>query len=176
MDAPASKTPPSTPQKAEKKNGPKGPKTSRKEWDTPTRKDVLDLFHYKNKSKGEISTKTGIPRTTVNDIIARGEEDKTILRTARPQRGNYYKISREKVLEIERDMDGSWGRSSMTSQELIDYYDLNCWPQTLLNSFRREGIGHFWAAQDKFLTQKNKDERKEYAHEQYEIKKRRLPY
>jgi transposase len=140
------------------------------------RKHVIDLFKMKEWSKHKISREEKLPRSTVRDIIARGEEDKTVLRTARPQRGKYYKISTEKVLEIERDMDGSWGKSSMTSEQIIDEYDLNCWPQTLLNAFRRVGVGHFWAAQYKFLTQKNKDERKEYCHEQHEVKKRRLSY
>lgn len=129
----------------------------------------------KHLSKGEINTRTGIPRTTINDIIARGEEDQAILRTARPQRRKEFKIPDEKVLEIEKDMDGDWGRGSMTSEELIQEYNLDCWPQTLLNAFKRVGIGHFWAAQDKFLTQKNKDERKTYAYEVHNVLKRRLP-
>jgi hypothetical protein len=47
----------------------------------------------------------------------------------------------------------------METSEIIDYYDLNCCDQPLLNSFRREGIGHFWAAQSKYLTEKNMIER-----------------
>lgn len=59
-------------------------------------------------------------------------------------------------------MEGHWGRGSMTSQELIDFYGLECCPQTLLNSFRREGIGHFWAAEDKYLTPANMRAREDH--------------
>jgi hypothetical protein len=47
----------------------------------------------------------------------------------------------------------------MTSQDIIDEWDLRVYEQTLLNSFRRFGIGHFWAAQTKFLSKANKDTR-----------------
>jgi hypothetical protein len=107
---------------------------------------VIDLYHIKGWPKAKISREENILRSSVRDIIDRGEEDKTILRTAGPQRGKYYAISTEKVLEIERDIDSSWGKSSITSEEIIDYYDLDCHPKTLLNAFRRVGVGHFWAA------------------------------
>ena len=103
-----------------------------------------------------------MPRTSVIDIC---ERDEHLLRRERPNRAPEYKISREKVLEIETDMDGHWGRGSMTLEELVDWYDLDCHPKILLNSFRREGIGHFWAAEDKYLTNKNMDEREEFCRE-----------
>jgi hypothetical protein len=137
------------------------------------RQHINDLRYIKPcKRPEEIHRLTGVPRTTVIDIC---ERDEHLLRRERPNRAPEFKISREKVLEIEADMDGHWGRGSMTTQELIDLYDLDCCPQTLLNAFRREGIGHFWAAEDKYLTDKNMDDREEFCRELRDVKKWRLP-
>lgn len=160
MDAPASRTPtppsspspPSTPKPLRK--------TDRKEWDTPMRQHINTLRYVKPcKKPQEIFLLTGVPRQSVINIC---ERDEDLLRTKRPNRAPPYKLSREKVLEIEADMEGHWGRGSMTSQELIDFYGLECCPQTLLNSFRREGIGHFWAAEDKYLTPANMRAREDH--------------
>lgn len=66
------------------------------------------------------------------------------------------------MLEIEAEMDGQWGIGSMTTEELIEYYGLDCCDQTLLNAFRREGLGHFWAAESKFLTPANMKTRQDF--------------
>jgi hypothetical protein len=60
------------------------------------------------------------------------------------------------------DMERHRGKSSMTTQELIDYFDLDCCDQTLLNAFKREGIGYFWAAENKYPTLKNMREREDF--------------
>jgi hypothetical protein len=141
MDAPTAQTPPpasspytpSTPQPRRK--------TDRKEWDTPIWQHINDLRYIKPcKKPEEIHQLTGVPRQAVINIC---ERDEHLLRRARPKRAPEYKVSREKVLEIGADMDGFWGHSSMTMEELINFYHLDCCPQTLLNSFCREGIGHF---------------------------------
>ena len=63
----------------------------------------------------------------------------------------------------------------METQELIDLYELNCVPQTLLNAFKREGIGHFWAAESKYLTPANRKERETYCKTLRDVKKWKLP-
>ncbi|KAH7378608.1 hypothetical protein BKA64DRAFT_545324, partial [Cadophora sp. MPI-SDFR-AT-0126] len=96
-------------------------------------------------------------------------------RRARPNRLKKFKISTEQVLAIEADMDGQWGIGSMTTSELIEFYGLDCCDQTLLNSFRREGIGHFWAAQSKFLTPDNRAARESFCRTLRDEKNWRLP-
>jgi hypothetical protein len=138
-------------------------KTQRKEWDTPMRQRINTLRYTKLCKKFlEISQLTGVPRQTVIDIC---ERDEHLLRRARPSRALIYAISREIILQIEKDMEGHWSRGSMSLEELIEYYGLKCTSTTLLNAFRREGIGHFWAAEDKYLTQKNMRGREDFCKE-----------
>ncbi|KAF8853908.1 hypothetical protein BDZ45DRAFT_557874, partial [Acephala macrosclerotiorum] len=71
-------------------------------------------------------------------------------------------IPREKVLWLKQEMEGHWSRGSMTVDEFIDHFDFDCSVPTLNTAFKREGIGHFWAAEKKFLILKNMRERDEY--------------
>lgn len=153
MDEPGTKTPTPPPPPPPPKTPIQRPKTSRKELDTITRQKINDMRYIKPcKKPQQIADITGIPRSTIINIC---ERDEDLTRTMRPNRHRPVKISRERILEIEADMDDDWGKGSMEAHQIIDEYDLDCTPTTLYNSFKREGVGHFWAAQDKFLTAKN---------------------
>lgn len=118
MDAPLPKTPPSTPPRPPRVKGQPRRKTTRQEWPTPIRQRINDLQYTKPCRKPQaITNLTGVPRTSVIEIC---ERDESLLRRERPTRANKYKIPREKVLEIEADMDGCWGKGSMETQEVID--------------------------------------------------------
>ncbi|KUJ07356.1 uncharacterized protein LY89DRAFT_544882, partial [Mollisia scopiformis] len=93
----------------------------------------------------------------------------------RPTRTKRYSISREQVLAIEEDMDGHWSRGSMTAAELVEHYQLGCVPQTLINAFKREGIGHYWAAESKYLTPNNMKERNTFCRVYRDDKGWKLP-
>ncbi|CZR58839.1 uncharacterized protein PAC_08731 [Phialocephala subalpina] len=147
MEVPLESTPPRTPSPAPRPKGKPKRKTSRKEWDTPICQRVNDLRYRKLCLKPQaISELTKVPRQTVIDIC---ERDEDLLRRARPTRIKKYSISRETVLAIEKDMDGHWGR-------------------TLINAFKREGIGHIWAAEDKYLTPENIEERESFCRHEVE--------
>jgi hypothetical protein len=49
-------------------------------------------------------------------------------------------------------------------------YNLDCTPSTFIASMKRERIGYYWAAQKKYLTEKNIKAKFEVA-EEYHIKK-----
>jgi hypothetical protein len=90
------------------------------------RQRINNLRYTKPYRKPQAINKlTSVPHQTVIDICKRDED---LLRRARPNRALKYKITREQVLQIEADMEGHWGKSSMTIQELIDFYGLDCVP------------------------------------------------
>lgn len=134
-------------------------KTERVEHDTPTCQRIIDLREA-HVTYARIHTITGVRPSSAWGIVRRGID---LIRRNRPNRAPEYKISEGMVLQIAKDMENDWGKSSLTTQEIIDEWDLDCCETTLLNAFKRYGIGHFWAAQCKFLTQKNKDIRKDFA-------------
>lgn len=129
-------------------------KAKRKEWDTPMRNTIQNLRYISHLSKRAIARKTGVPLTSVCRIL-----DFESVRTAPPTRRRPYKIDTETVLKMEKEMNGNYALGSLTVQELIDHFQLHCAPQTLINAFKRKGIGHFKAAQKKFLTIGHKERR-----------------
>ena len=110
-------------------------------YDTITRRDVQNMRYRKLcLSVPEIHELTQIPRPSIYKIL---QYDDTHIRRRRPGRGSTYKIDRDTILKIEKEIDDNWGIGQLNADELITKYSLDCTRNTLVNAMKREGISCF---------------------------------
>jgi len=129
------------------------------EWKTPTRVRVLDAHTDQHLSNRQISKLTGVPRSTVGDIIRSGNPR----RVGSGRKGAKHKVTERIARRLIRLLRTNWRTRCLPFKQLLIEANIDLSPSTARRALAKRGYRRCVACPRPFITQKQQKRRLQFA-------------